>query len=439
MFSVKNKTIWSNWSSSVVASPKHQVKPKNLQQLIAFVKECYKKNLSIRVVGAGHSFTPLVATNEVLISLDYLSGIEKVDRENHLVTVWAGSRLKDLSRQLNEHGYAFENLGDINEQSIAGAISTGTHGTGIKFGSIATQVTAITLLTAEGTLLEISATENNEYFNAAVISLGMLGIIVKVQLKVIPQYDLIESSFRFNLDEGLHKLDQFVSNNRNFEFFWFPYTDVIQVKTLNIADENRRTNETIRSVKNVAIENGLFWILSEMSRHVPKTSKLVSYISALGVPVGKEVHKSYIMYATPRIVKFNEMEYSIPYKQMSSVIKEIDQMLKKKRMNVHFPIECRYVKGDSLWLSPSYKQDSAYIAVHMYKGMDFAQYFKEVEEIFLAYGGRPHWGKMHSSSYDQLTEMYPKLKDFLKIRKELDPAGLFLNEYVRNLFQITST
>lgn len=176
--------------------------------------------------------------------------------------------------------------------------------------------------------------------------------------------------------------------------------------------------------------------LSEMTRFVPQTAKMVSTVSAIGVPVGREVNDSHALYATPRLVKFNEMEYSVPKEAMADVLRELNQMMLKKRFHVHFPVECRYVKKDDIWLSPAYERDAAYIAVHMYKGMEVDPYFSAVEEIFRAYDGRAHWGKMHTMDHAQLQAAYPRLDDFLHVREKLDPNGMFLNEYVRGLFQL---
>lgn len=436
MLSVKEGKVWKNWSESVISEPAQFYEPKSLEQLIDIVIQSAEKDLSIRVVGAGHSFTPLVATSHVLISLDQLTGIDTIDHESKLATVWAGTRLKDLGPELFERDYAMENLGDINEQSVAGAISTGTHGTGIEFGGISTQVEGVTLLTASGDLLEISSTKNSKYFEAVRLSLGMLGIIVKVTLRVEKAYQLVGESYRLNLDECLVNLDKLQTDNRNFEFFWFPYTETVQVKTLNYVQDETMKKTGKQTFKNVVVENGLFWSLSQVSRMIPRTAKYVSAISALGVPVGKKMNDSYITYATPRLVKFNEMEYSVPAEAMGSVVKDIHHLLEKEKYNVHFPIECRYVKSDSIWLSPSYQRESAYIAIHMYKGMEYSDYFQAVEKLFQVYDGRPHWGKMHNMEYDKLKEHYPKLKDFLQIREELDPKGLFLNSYLKKLFQL---
>lgn len=438
MFFIKKKraVFFKNWSESVHCLPNHYEEPEDLHALKNIIERAYMEKETIRVVGSGHSFTPLVATSEVLVSIGKLSGIEKIDRENQLVTVWAGTPLKELGLQLHQAGYAMENLGDINEQTIAGAISTGTHGTGAEFGNISTQVHSLTIMKADGQLLHISPNENAYLLNAAKVSLGLLGIIVKVTLRVLPTYQLTSHSYKESFMQCLQQLELLRRSNRNFEFFWFPYTDTVQIKIMN--EDNYSITETKKQnmFKKVVIENGLFFVLSEVSRVVPKTAKMISAASAAGVPIGTETAHSHELYATPRLVKFNEMEYCIDAKYMPDVLKEIDTLIRTYEFAVHFPIECRYVKKDPIWLSPSFERDSAYIAIHMYKGMEFKRYFEEVEKIFAKYNGRPHWGKMHMMQYGQLKQVYPKLEEFLDLRKELDPEGMFLNEYVRELFHI---
>src|SRR5699024_9185764 len=271
---------------------------------------------------------------------------------------------------------------------------------GMEFGSLSDQVRGITLLTASGEILEISPKENEQYFEAARLSLGLLGIIVQVTIKVEEAYQLVGESYRLTFEECLRNLEDLRLSNRNFEFFWFPYTDTVQVKTLNPLNDSTIKKTGKQTFKDVVIENGLFWGLSEMSRILPKSTKLVSQISALGVPVGRKMNDSHVIYATPRLVKFQEMEYSLPADRMVGALRDLQLLLDKENFDLHFPIECRYVKEDSIWLSPSYQRDSAYIAIHMYKGMPFQEYFEAVEEIFLSYEGRPHWGKMHNLSFE---------------------------------------
>ena len=429
-----NDTQWRNWSESFINKPDEIIYPKSEYEILNIVKQCNLTGKNLRVIGAGHSFTPLAVTNGILLSLHHLSGIKEIDHENKRVTVWAGTTLIELGNLLYKHGLSMENLGDINVQTIAGAVSTGTHGSGINFGNLSTQVTKLTLITPSGDLLTISPTENKHLFDVARLSLGLLGIITKVEIQVIPAHELISVSERSTMNHLLPNLNSLIESHRHFEFFWFPHTETIQIKTLNPKGKNNLDKLKGPSKFNdLVMENGALGLVSEISRMQPKLSRLVSKMIALGVPTGKTVGNSFEMYATPRLVKFNEMEYSIPAEHMEAAIRDIDHAIQKNNFNVHFPVECRYVKGDNLWLSPSYKRNSAYIAIHMYKGMEYKHYFAKLEEIFKHYQGRPHWGKMHTLKTFELQELFPKFNDFLQIREQLDPHNILLNSYLEEL------
>ncbi len=430
-----NDTQWKNWSESFINKPERIFYPRNESDIITLFKECKQNRKKVRVIGAGHSFTPLAVTNGILVSLHHLSGIEKIDYVNKRVTIWGGTTLIDLGKLLYKHGLSMENLGDINLQTIAGAVSTGTHGSGINFGNLSTQVTKLTMITPNGEKLIISPTENSHLFDAARLSLGLLGIITKVEIQVISAHELISVSKRSTINQVLPNLNTLIKSNRHFEFFWFPHTETIQIKTLN--PKSKANQEKLKGpskFNDMVMENGALGLVSEISRVQPNLSKIVSKMIALGVPTGKTVGNSYEMYATPRLVKFNEMEYSIPAEHMQDAIKDINHTIDKNNFKVHFPLECRYVKSDNLWLSPSYKRDSAYIAVHMYKGMEYKQYFAKLEEVLKHYEGRPHWGKMHTLNSLDLQGAYPKFNDFLQIRNQLDPDNLLLNSYLEDLF-----
>ena len=431
-----NNEIWKNWSASVICETERFLRPKKLSELVQIVKEHHKQNRKIRVVGSGHSFTPLVATDETLISIEHLAGIDHVDKENDIVTAWAGTDLKTLGQLLWEHGYAMKNLGDINAQSVAGAVSTGTHGTGIELGIISTQIAGVTLLTASGELVEIDSETNTHWFDAVRVSLGMLGIIVKIKLYVDPAYQLTSKSTKTTLIECVANLEETKQSNRNFEFFWFPFTKTVQMKTANINTETLHKKYKPSFFKDILIENSLFKVLSEISRIIPPTAKLMSKISAIGVPVGEKKGDSHLVYATKRLVKFNEMEYSIPAEHMGEVINEIAETIEKRNFRVHFPVECRYAKQDDIWISPAYGRDSAFVAIHMYKGMKHEEFFAAMEEIFQKYDGRPHWGKMHTMSHENVVAAYPNLDKFLQVRQELDPNQMFVNDYLKELFGI---
>jgi FAD-linked oxidoreductase len=411
------------------------VSPRSVEELAQIVGDCGRTGRRLRVAGSGHSFTPLVATDDLMVSLKNLTGLdESVGAARDRVTALAGTRLKDLGQALFDHSLAMENLGDIDEQSISGAISTGTHGTGVNFGSIATQVIGLTLVTASGELMECSEHLNADLFRAAQVSLGALGVIVRVTLRVQPSYRLRRESRRALLDDCLANLEQHKRKNRNFEFFWFPYSAYCQAKFLNQTTEPpTRINRWSR-----IMENRIFLALSEWCRLMPSMCRPISRFSAWSIPRVVEVNYSQLVYPTPRLVRFQEMEYNLPVEHFIDAISEIRDCINRNRFAVHFPVECRFVRADDIWLSPATGRDSAYIAVHMYRGMPYQEYFAAIEEIFRNHAGRPHWGKMHTMTANEAAAAYPRWNDFLRLRAELDPKGIFLNAYLEQLFQAES-
>ena len=426
-------TRWRNWSDSVRGTPRTVSMPRSLDELAQTIGRYGREGRHVRVVGDGHSFTPLAQTDDVLVSLDHMQGIESVDADRGIARVRAGTRLKLLGDELLKHGLAQENLGDIDVQSIAGAISTGTHGTGVRFGSIATQVTGLTLVTANGEVIECSEEQRPDIFKAAQVSLGALGVIASVTLRVVPARRLRFVSRRERVDHVLANLDKYKQENNHFEFFWMPYTPWAQVKFLNETDDPPSATNIFGTLNKVVLENGLYWVLSETARIARPTTRTISRISAMGIATVSETDHSHRVFATPRAVKFQEMEYNIPAQDFPAVLAEIRALLAREKFNVHFPIECRFVHSDDIWLSPAYGRESAYIAVHMYKGMPYERYFRAIEPIYQPYGGRPHWGKMHTLDAVTLATRYPRWDDFRRVRAALDPNGVFLNDYLRRL------
>lgn len=427
---------WQNWSASVKSAPKALVKPASLAELARVIGAYSKEGRHVRVVGAGHSFTPLVYSDDVLMSLDNMQGIESVDAEKNHVTVWGGTRLHKLGDDLLVRELAQENLGDIDVQSIAGAIGTGTHGTGTRFGTIPTQVVGLTLVTGNGEILECSEEKNPEIFKAAQTSFGVLGIIAKVTLRVVPAKRLHYKGHRERLSSVLANLERYKQENSHFEFFWFPNTDWVQAKFINETEEPVSKTSFLGTLNKIVLENWVYWVLSETCRLVLSFSTTASKISAAGVASIDEVNYSHRLFATPRMVKFQEMEYNLPAEHLPTVLQQVREIIKEHKINVHFPVECRFVKGDDIWLSPAYQRDSAYIAIHMYKGMPYTEYFRHAEAIYQNYQGRPHWGKMHTQDYRTFAQLYPHWNDFLRIRQQLDPRGIFLNDYLRALLGV---
>jgi FAD-linked oxidoreductase len=438
MSHTNQQTHWQNWSGSVTCTPSSIVYPTTLDEIVRIVKDARAARKHIRAVGSGHSFTPLVSTDETLISLDNYAGLESIDADNNLVTVRGGTKIKQLGELLFELGLAQENLGDIDVQSIAGAISTGTHGSGISFGSISTQVTALKIVTGKGEVIECSETQNREIFKTAQVSLGALGVIVSVTLWCVAAYKLHYIWRKGNLSDCLANLEKYRTENRNFEFYWIPYTDAVLLKFMNQTDSPVKEKNLFRRFNELVLENGVLWVLCEICRVWPAQTANIARLIANLISNGEDVNYSHRIFATPRLVRFQEMEYNLPVEHFATALREIDECIRRERIQVHFPLECRFVHADDIALSPAHGRASAYIAVHMYKGMAYRAYFDAVEAIFKKYEGRPHWGKMHTRCADDLSQLYPQWQHFQTVRDSLDPDGVFLNDYLRGLLGVTT-
>ncbi|WP_299105708.1 D-arabinono-1,4-lactone oxidase [uncultured Tenacibaculum sp.] len=426
-----------NWAENVLWTPSKIATPSTEEEIQQLVLKAINDQKKIRVIGSGHSFTALCSTNEVLVSLDNYQGKIHIDKEKNIATVKAGTKLSLLGELLFEEGLAMENLGDINVQSIAGAISTGTHGTGVQLKSISNQVIGLKFINGKGEIITCSATQNTELYKAAQVSLGCLGIITEVTLQCVPTYKLKLQNKKENLDDVLATLDERNSQNRNFEFYWIPYTNTAWTKTSNIVEDSEPDKVNFFNYwTEFVLENYVFKVFCEYARLFPSQNKTVANITAASITNVKKVYHSHKVYATQRLVKFHEMEYNIPAEAYKDVFKDVKKIVNSRKFNIHFPIENRWVKGDDVFMSPAYGRDSAYIACHVYNKKECVSYFKALEEVFRAYDGRPHWGKMNTISPQDVQTMYPKFDAFLKLRKEHDPENIFVNTYLKTLFDL---
>ena len=425
-------TGWSNWSGEVRCGPVAIERPRSLEELVAVVRRTAAAGRNLRVTGSGHSFTPLVATDGVLLSLDNASGDVPVDRDAMVASIPGGMRLRALGEALFSRGVAMTNLGDIDAQTLAGALATGTHGTGVGLGSLSTQLAGLTLVTAAGEVVTCEAEREPEIFQAARVSLGALGVTWRVQLKVVPAYRLRYVRKGLDLEECLSHIPE-LSAHRHFEFYWFPHTRRVDAKTMDVTDETPSADGLGRWLNDVVLENGAFGLLCEACRLAPRLTAPVSRLCARLVSEGTRVGPSHRIFATPRLVRFVEMEYAVPVERGADCLREIRRYVEEARVRVHFPVEFRFVKGDDVWLSPAHGRDSAYIAVHQYRGMAYQEYFSAVEAIFRNHRGRPHWGKLHTRTAGDLAALYPMWEHFHAVRRRLDPGGLFLNPYLRTL------
>lgn len=426
------KISWNNWSGNYSSNPEI-VYPETEHDIVSLFEKATAMKKNVRVTGSGHSFTGLCFTNDILVSLDRMSGLINADIVNNTATVRAGTKLNQLGALLFEKGLALENMGDIDVQSLAGALSTGTHGTGLNFGTLSTQVIKIRIVTGAGKITECSANENAELFRATQVSLGVLGIITEYTLQCKPAYKLNYVAKKASLTDVIDAIDIYNSSNRNFEFYWFPYTDTVQTKCSNETNTEVKIPSTFQSRTDDLLENEAFGILCKTAKQFPSFAYSVNKIAAAVISSADKTDWSYKVYATQRRVRFMEMEYNIPYEAFGDAKKELIKMINSKKFRITFPVENRFVKQDDILISPAYGRKSAYIAVHQYKGMDYETYFHAVEEIMIAYGGRPHWGKMHFRKADYFEKMYPEWSRFLSIRKQNDPDGVLLNDYLKEL------
>lgn len=421
-----------NWAGNVVFEPRTIAQPANESELASLIRQTANDKRRIRCIGSGHSFTRLIETSDVLVSLDNMQGV--ISSGAGRATVRGGTKLKRLGEELDALGYGLENLGDIDVQSIAGALSTGTHGTGSTLGVISTQIESLRLVNGRGELVSCSRSENPELFNAARVSLGSCGVIVEATMRALPRYKLSMEQSRAELDDALSNVEKYNETHRHFEFFWFPHTKTVLQKLTKVSSEEPLPVSMKQHFTDVVLENMAFDGISRIARFVPSWAPGISRLCASLSSANRRRDWSHRVFATPRWVKFVEMEYGVPLSSFRDVVRDIERELSASKHLVHFPIECRFVKGDDIWLSPAQGGDRAFISVHMYRGMPYQAYFAAMEKIFLKYGGRPHWGKMHSLRGPQLSELYPHWNDFHRVRQTMDPSGVFETDYMKELW-----
>ncbi len=429
---------WQNWARTARAAPQRVLHPRDQGELSAAVRAAAQDGLRVRAVGAGHSFTPVAATDGLHLHLDALGGLERVapqpDGTTH-VTVGAGIRLHALNTLLAAHDLAMRNLGDIDQQSIAGAVSTGTHGTGAALGGLATQVVGARLVTADGEVVETSPTQQPELFELARLGLGTVGVLAAVTLEVVPAYRLEAREEPWPLDDVLDQLggpDGLVEGNDHFEFYWFPHTRRALTKRNNrVTDDVVVPLHPVRAwVDDELLSNALFSLTNGVATLAPRITPSLNAVAARALSSRRYTAPSADVFVSRRRVRFREMEYAVPRDRLVEVLREIDAWIESSEERIPFPVEVRFAAADDLWLSTAHGRPTAYVAVHQYLRLPFARYFAAVERIVAQVGGRPHWGKMHWLEAEQLAALYPRFADAQRVRAQADPEGVFSNPYL---------
>ncbi|MEU6393165.1 D-arabinono-1,4-lactone oxidase [Streptomyces sp. NPDC046939] len=430
----RSGAAWRNWAGNVTARPAREVTPASVEELSAAVRRAAEDGLKVKAVGTGHSFTAAAATDGLLIRPQLLTGIRTIDRTNMTVTVEAGTPLKRLNVALAREGLSLTNMGDIMEQTVSGATSTGTHGTGRESASIAAQIKGLELVTASGELLTCSEKENPEVFAAARIGIGALGIITALTFAVEPLFLLTAREEPMGFDQVMADFDALHAENEHFEFYWFPHTGNCNTKRNNRSAGPEAPVSRINGfIEDELLSNSLFQVVNTVGRAVPATIPAIAKISSKALSARTYTDIPYKVFTSPRRVRFVEMEYAVPREALVETLRELKSMVDRSNLRISFPVEVRTAPADDIALSTASGRDSAYIAVHMYKGTPFQRYFTAAERIFTAHDGRPHWGKMHTRDAAYFAEAYPRFGEFAQVRDRLDPDRLFGNAYLRRV------
>jgi len=424
-------SVWTNWGGTASCRPAEVELPSTEEEIVAALKRAEQGGERVKVPGSGHSFTDIACTGGRMIKLDEYNKVLDLDVAAKTVTVEAGITIWALAEELTRHGLAFPNLGDIGYQTIAGAISTSTHGSGNRLGGLATQVKAMRLVLADGSALDLSANSDPETFKAAQVSLGALGVISTVTLQCVEAFTLHAVEGPGTFDEVLAEFDRYAAENDHFDFYWFPYGDGCLVKTNNRTDEPARPKGRFRAwFEDEFIGNSVFGVSNRVMRARPKWIPGVHRLTGRMISRSEYSDRSDRVFTSPRRVRFAEMEYAIPREAAIPAARSVRAMIKEKGFEVAFPVEMRTSAQDDIFLSTAHGRPSAYIAVHQFQGMEYEPYFREVEAIMLAHAGRPHWGKIHFRDHRSLREVYPAWARFGAVRARLDPHGRFRNAYL---------
>ena len=425
------RVTWTSWAGTVRAEPRQVAAPRDLEEVVRLVHEVSRDGHGLRAAGSGHSFTPLVATDEVLVRTDRLTGPVEPDGEDH-VWVPAGTPLHRLVPDLAAHGRAMAVLGDIDRQTVAGATQTGTHGTGRRVASLAAQVEGLELVTGEGHLRTLLPDTAPDDLAAARVGLGACGLVTRVRLRTVPAFTLRAHDQPASLTAVLEDVDDMVAAHDHLELHWLPRTDRVQLKTSDRTGEPAAPLPRWRQVvEEDVVENAGLAVLGGAQRLVPRWIGAVNRLGAKLISDRQYVDDSAAVFVSRRRVRFVEMEHAVPRSATRAVMAELRRLC--ERHDVGFPVEMRFAPADDVWLSPAYGRDTTYVAVHSFTRVPHTAYFTDVEALMLSYDGRPHWGKLHSRTAEDLAPAYPRWADAAAARARLDPTGTFRTPYLAAL------
>lgn len=426
--------VWSNWARDQHCAPARIVRPATEAELVQAIADARRDGLPVRAIGSSHSFTDIACTDGVMVDTSELRRIVDVDAGSGRVTIEAGVKLHALGPLLAEHGLALENQGDIDAQSLAGALATATHGTGARFGNLSARVAGMRLVTAGGDVVDLTEESDPEGLRAARVSLGALGVVSRVTIACSPLYTLERDDRPLPLAPTLARLDAHVDGSDHFELFVWPYTRAAMTRsTMRTDAPPRPTPRWKHEYHERVVQNGLLGLVCRTGRRFPRAVPRLNRTMAAALSAARDQDHAYKVYACRREVRFTETEYAIPRACAAEAIERALALVERRRLPILFPFEVRFAAGDDAFLSTAYERDTCYIAAHQYTGMEFESFFRGFEEIMMSYDGRPHWGKRHYQGAATLRERYPRWERFQAVRARLDPDGVFTNAYTRRV------
>ncbi len=422
---------WRNWGRNQECRPVAVERPASVLEVVEALGRARSAGQAVKVVGGGHSFTDAACTDGRMLSLEHLDRVVDVDQGANTVTVEAGMSIRTLNQELAARGLALQNLGDIDRQSVAGAIATGTHGTGAAFGALPTFVEGMELVTASGEVLSCSATEEPEVLHCARVGLGALGVVTKVTLRCVPAFNLHHVEQPRRLHDVLAELDDQVAANDYFEFYWLPHTDSCATIANNRTDRPIEEKSSYKRWRAEVFFPNVFFGAVVAAGRVSKT-RIPKLAETVAKNLGRTelINTSHRIFISTRLIRFVEMEYSIPRDRAAEAVLAIRDLIDDEDLLVSFPIEVRFVAADDVPLSMANGRDACFVAIHMARGVAYEAYFRGVERIMTGLGGRPHWGKMHFQTAADLAPRYPEWERFQACRARLDPDGRFANPYL---------
>ena len=428
--SLRRAATFRNWAGNQVCVPREILKPRSPEEVAAIVGRAADTGLTVKAVGAGHSFTDAACTRGILVSLDRLTAVESIDAQRGRVTVQAGIRLDALNRRLDEAGLAMPNLGDIDRQSLAGATATATHGTGLGLGNLATTIVGMDIVDGRGELIRCDEHERPDLLRVARVGVGALGIVTRMTLQCVPAFDLHGVETVEPLDGLLDNFEQHIAGHDHMEFFWTPGARRAHVKRNNRTDEPQRPQNRLAEARDKMLyENVVFGLANRTVRRFPSLAPTVARMASGAASQRDFVDASHRVFVSRRLVRFYEMEFGVPLAAVPEAVRRIGALVRSLPSPVTFPVEVRASAADDIPLSTAYGRDTGWFACHVYTGTPYLAYFQGVEAIAADYSGRPHWGKLHFHDHRSLAPLYPEWDRFQRVRSELDPAGTFSNSY----------